>query len=1176
MTKDLESGGDAAVSSHRATSQDVQENVNDLSFRAVDPVSVHVKGLNVDIDVSPSGLSAWTASLVRRKSTREPEFKAILRGVNSYMPSGSLTAIVGSSGSGKTSVLNTLSKRIAGGRLKTTGDVIYNGSSQISSIRSAYVMQQDILLSTLTVRETLRFAAELRLPPPTTAEERELVLEKVILELGLKECADTRIGNNIHKGCSGGEKRRTSLAVQMLSNPSVLFCDEVTTGLDAATAYQLVATLKALAVKGRTIICSIHQPRSEIWQLFDHVLLLAKGSPLYSGRSATCLAYFERHGYVLPSFVNPAEFLIDLAAIDSRSLEAEESSVTRVQGLIQAFRNSPENTELQVVEEKTSMGPTGSVVERPGQHHATLSHQIRVLTERTFIVTFRDPLGIIGSMLEAISMAVITGWIFLQLDGSLSGIRSREGALYTAASLQGYLILLFECYRLTVDIQIFDREYREGVVSVSSFLTSRRLARVFIEDVPVPLIFSVIFYFMAGFRPLASQFFVFFSVTLLSQYIAVNYATLCVAISRNFAGATLIANMGFTLQSLGCGYFVQANQIPIWVRWLKWAAYVFYSNSALAANEFVGHTSDPAGQLYDCPSAGGTANPACKEYTGQYIMRSLGFPSNWIVRPIIILLAFAIALYLGAGLILRYWKVGIEISRAQKNDTDYSSGKEKMTTRSPDDARTVDIRLDNYALDIQKRNTWLRKVPKISVLRPLNTTFEPGVLNVIMGPSGSGKTSLLDLMARRLHSSIAIRYETCGEMFFNGAIPSEKVIRSVCSYVCQDDDALLPYLTVGENLHFAAGLRLPAHLSNEEKQQRAESVLLKLGLRDCADNLVGSDVVKGISGGEKRRVTIAIQILTDPRILFLDEPTSGLDAFTAFSIIEVLRGLAEEGRTLVLTVHQSRSDLFKYFHNVLLLSRGGHSVYAGKGSSMLSHFGSLGFNCPTTTNPADFALDLITVNLQSAVKEATSREKVKSLILEWDHSKQTRIQTVSHMATPAELGSLARSMTPFRVAFPILLHRSFINFRRNPPSIFARTTQVLGYAICLTLFFAPLQSDYYSVQSRLGFIQEFAPLYFVGMLQNVAVYPDEKAVFYREHDDNAYSVEAFFLQYTLAEVPFEIFTSLLFAVLTVLAAGLDRTASLFFIVAFNAFAIVNCGESVGSSSIPSSIILASR
>ena len=102
-------------------------------------------------------------------------------------------------------------------------------------------------------------AAELRLPPPTTREERKRIVEDVILELGLKECADTRIGNNIHKGCSGGEKRRTSLAVQMLSNPSVLFCDEVTTGLDAATAFQLVSTLKALAIKGRTIVCSIHQ-----------------------------------------------------------------------------------------------------------------------------------------------------------------------------------------------------------------------------------------------------------------------------------------------------------------------------------------------------------------------------------------------------------------------------------------------------------------------------------------------------------------------------------------------------------------------------------------------------------------------------------------------------------------------------------------------------------------------------------------------------------------------------------------------------------------------------------------------------------------------------------------------------------------------------------------------------
>lgn len=428
------------------------------------------------------------------------------------------------------------------------------------------------------------------------------------------------------------------------------------------------------------------------------------------------------------------------------------------------------------------------------------------------------------------------------------------------------------------------------------------------------------------------------------------------------------------------------------------------------------------------------------------------------------------------------------ISRAQKTDVDRSAGKEKMTARSIDEMRTVRIRLDDYSLNIQKRSSRWWKAPRdISILKPITANFEPGLLNVIMGPSGSGKTSLLNLMADRLHNSILTKYHTQGAMLFNGASPSAGVVRSIFAYVCQDDDALLPYLTVRENLHFAAGLRLPTYLSKQEKISRAESVMLKMGLRDCADNLVGNELTKGISGGEKRRVTIAIQILTEPRVLLLDEPTSGLDAFTASSIIDVLRGLADEGRTLVLTIHQSRSDLFQHFGNVLLLARGGSPVYAGKGSLMLPHFASLGFTCPTITNPADFALDLITVNIQHSGKEAASREKVQSLILDWDNARSAVVRTTSHIATPAELGSLARAMTPFHIAFPLLLRRSFINFRRNPPAIIARTTQVLSFSVILALFFAPIKSDYYSVQTRLGFLQEFAAVYFIGMLQNVAV-----------------------------------------------------------------------------------------
>jgi ABC-type transport system involved in cytochrome c biogenesis ATPase subunit len=451
-------------------------------------------------------------------------------------------------------------------------------------------------------------------------------------------------------------------------------------------------------------------------------------------------------------------------------------------------------------------------------------------------------MGMFGSLVEAIGMGIITGWIFLQLDGSLSGIRSRQGALYTASALQGYLVLLYECYRLVTDIQLFDEESRQGVVGIPAFLISRRLGRLLIEDIPVPLMFSLIFYFMTGFRTDGAEFMTFFSVMLLEQYIAVCFAMTCIAISRHFAGASLVANLAYTLQSMACGYFIQSNTIPIYVRWTKWTAYVFYAFGALCANEFTSH-------FYDCPLEGGASNPACKEYTGQYILDSLGFPDDWVWRPILALLGFVIAFYLLAGLLLKFWRAEIAMARARPSDSDDSAGKEKMTARSLEQIRTIAIRLDGYGLDIEKRS--LRKSETKAILKPLTADFQPSNMNVIMGPSGSGKTSLLNSMAGRLRDDVSTRYKKYGSMTFNGLAPSDDVVHSICSFVTQDDDALLASLTVRETLRYAAGLRLPKWMTKQEKIRRAEDVLLKMGLKDCADNLIGNDLIKGISGGEK-------------------------------------------------------------------------------------------------------------------------------------------------------------------------------------------------------------------------------------------------------------------------------------------------------------------------------------
>ena len=494
-----------------------------------------------------------------------------------------------------------------GSRLSTSGRTLFNGVEDASSVRSAYVIQQDILLPTLTVRETLTYAAQLRLPSSVTQAQRKQLVEEVILELGLKEAADTMIGNHAHKGCSGGEKRRTSIGVQLLSNPSLLYLDEPTTGLDSTSAYQVIKTLQNLARKGRTIIVTIHAPRSEIWSLVDNVILLTRGNPAYTGSTADCLSFFAGLGYEMPPFTNPAEYLIDVVSVDNRSEDAESAAQERISHILEAWRARSTNSSGSEKEAGSAAGTPAEPQPTLAQTTSTsLIQQTRVLTARTWTVTIRDPMGMLGSLVEAFAMAIITGWIFLHLDRSLSGIRSREGALYTSAVLQGYLILLYETYRLTTDIQLFDEEARQGVVSIPAFLISRRLARVFIEDIPVPLIFSLIYYFMCGFRADGAQFLTFFSIVLLQHYIAVCFAMTCVSVSRNFAGASLVANLAFTLQSMACGYFVQANTIPIYVRWTKWTAYVFYAFGALAANEFTG-------SLYACPLEGGAANPACKE-----------------------------------------------------------------------------------------------------------------------------------------------------------------------------------------------------------------------------------------------------------------------------------------------------------------------------------------------------------------------------------------------------------------------------------------------------------------------------------------------------------------------------------------------------------------------------------
>jgi hypothetical protein len=244
----------------------------------------------------------------------------------------------------------------------------------------------------------------------------------------------------------------------------------------------------------------VHQPRSEIWSLFDNLILLTKGSPAYAGSATQCLNYFAKLGHEMPAFTNPAEHLIDIVSIDNRSEEAETVAQARVGRIVTAWREElSRSTSEKGQSESMAIGIRADSIIKTKERSSFL-RQVHALTERTFKVTTRDPMGMFGCLVEALAMSIITGWIFLQIDGSLSGIRSRQGALYTAVALQGYLILLYETYRLTIDVQLFDEESRQGVVGIPAFLISRRLARLLIEDIPVSPLFGSILEDFANFH----------------------------------------------------------------------------------------------------------------------------------------------------------------------------------------------------------------------------------------------------------------------------------------------------------------------------------------------------------------------------------------------------------------------------------------------------------------------------------------------------------------------------------------------------------------------------------------------------------------------------------------------------------------------------------------------------
>ncbi|XP_057545350.1 ABC transporter G family member 11 [Amaranthus tricolor] len=448
---------------------------------------------------------------------------------------------------------------------------------------------------------------------------------------------------------------------------------------------------------------------------------------------------------------------------------------------------------------------------------------------------------------------------------------------------------------------------------------------------------------------------------------------------------------------------------------------------------------------------------------------------------------------------------------------------------------------DHTMGDVSARLTWKDLTVMVTlshgqtqtVLESLTGYAEPGSFTALMGPSGSGKSTLLDALSSRLAANAFLS----GTILLNGR--KTKLSFGTAAYVTQDDN-LIGTLTVRETISYSARLRLPDKMAWSEKQALIESTIIEMGLQDCADTVIGNWHLRGISGGEKRRVSIALEILMRPRLLFLDEPTSGLDSASAFFVIQTLRGLSRDGRTVIASIHQPSSEVFELFDRLYLLS-GGKTVYFGLASEAYEFFAQAGFPCPALRNPSDHFLrcinsdfDKVKATLKGSMKlrfeasddpleKITTAEATRTLISHYATSQQSystrqRVEEISKVkGTVLDSGG---SQASFPMQTFTLTKRSFVNMSRDFGYYWLRLVIYVVVTICIGTIFLNVGTSFNSILARgscASFVFGFVTFMSIGGFPS---FVEDMKVFQRERLNGHYGVSAFVISNTISAMPF--------------------------------------------------------
>uniref|UniRef100_A0AAV1TAD2 ABC transporter domain-containing protein n=1 Tax=Peronospora matthiolae TaxID=2874970 RepID=A0AAV1TAD2_9STRA len=478
-------------------------------------------------------------------------------------------------------------------------------------------------------------------------------------------------------------------------------------------------------------------------------------------------------------------------------------------------------------------------------------------------------------------------------------------------------------------------------------------------------------------------------------------------------------------------------------------------------------------------------------------------------------------------------------------------------TTPPSEVNTKFLPGQTPQYTLQWRNLSLKTVTKSRnqveekiILSNVSGCAQPGELLVIMGPSGAGKSSLLDCLSGR-NSAVQ------GDVLLNGH-PWSDTTKRFASYVMQDD-LFYPTITVKEHLVFQANLRMGKTVSQKQYRQRVDDVMEELGLQKCRDTLIGGISLRGISGGERKRLSFATEILINPSILFADEPTSGLDSFMAETVTMQLQQIARGGRTVIATIHQPSSEVFALFDRLYLLSEGS-CVFHGKAVDSVDYFASLGYACPSLMNPTDYFMKQLVV--MDKATDLGSVARVEMLKKAWEQRQHLPIieesnedDTVDDYQDP-RLGFLEQ--------VGVLAHRNVVRFVRDRITFRATILQTLFIALIVGLIFLQLDLDQKGIQNFTGAFFFLVVNQTFGAANPVFIsVPLELPIIIREYRAGLFHLFSWYLAKNVSELPMQILLPILFFVPTYFLIGIGHGFKVYVYQQIVIILVSSCAVGIG-------------